>query len=326
PPAPQAEAGAEVVAEVAGSPITMAQLEQSLAAQLSQLERQRRALLEQGLDRLVEERLLTAEAAARGVTTEELLQAEVESKAGEVTDEEARKFYDENQARINRPYDQILPQIKQFLAQNKRQELRDDLVASLRVKHSARILLEVDRIAVAEAGAPARGPAGAPVVLIEFSDFECPFCSRVVPAVQQVEETYGEQVRVVFRQFPLNIHPNAQKAAEASLCAHEQGKFWELHDAMFAAQRELGVEQLKTKAAGLGLDAASFNACLDSGKFAPQVAADLADGQKAGVTGTPAMFVNGRFVSGAVPFETLEKLIDDELSRKGIAPKKAAAK
>jgi protein-disulfide isomerase len=324
-PAAKAEAPTDVVAEVAGQPITRAQLEESLAAQLSQLDRQRRALLEQGLDRLVEERLLGAEAAARGITSEALLQAEVESKAGEVTDEEAKKFFDENQARINRPYDQILPQIKQYLAQNKRQELRDQLVAGLRLKHAARILLEVDRVEVAEAGSPARGPAGAPVVIIEFSDFECPFCSRVVPAIQEVEKTYGDQVRVVFRQFPLNIHPNAQKAAEASLCANEQGKFWELHDAMFAAQRELGVEQLKAKAAGLGLDAAAFGTCLDSGQFAARVAADLADGQKAGVTGTPAMFVNGRFVSGAVPFATLEKLIDDELSRKGIAPKKAAA-
>jgi predicted DsbA family dithiol-disulfide isomerase len=324
-PAQKAESGADVVAEVAGQPITRAQLEESLAPQLSQLDRQRRALLEQGLDGLVEERLLDAEAAARGIPREALLQAEVESKAGEVTDAEAQAFYQENQARINRPYDQILPQIKQFLAQNKRQELRDRLVSGLRVKHSAKILLEVDRIEVAEAGSPSRGPAGAPVVLIEFSDFECPFCSRVVPAIQQVEKTYGEQVRVVFRQFPLNIHPNAQKAAEAALCADEQGKFWELHDAMFASQRELGVEQLKTKATGLGLDATRFNDCLDSGKLAARVASDLADGQKAGVTGTPAMFVNGRFISGAVPFQTLEKLIDDELSRKGIAPKKAAA-
>jgi len=324
-PAAKAEAPTDVVAEVAGKPITRAELEESLAPQLAQLDRQRRGLLEQGIDRLVEDRILAAEAAARGIAVDALLQAEVEAKAGEVTDADARAFYDQNQARIGRPYEQIANQIKQYLGQQKRQDLRDQLVASLRPKYSARILLEVDRIEVAEAGAPARGPAGAPVVIIEFSDFQCPFCSRVLPAIAQVEKVYGDQVRFVYRQFPLNIHPNAQKAAEASLCANEQGKFWQMHDAMFGDQGALAVDQLKAKAAGLGLAADQFNACLDSGKFAAQIAADLSDGQKAGVTGTPALFVNGRFISGAVPFEALAKVIDDELSRKGIAPKKATA-
>ena len=201
---------------------------------------------------------------------------------------------------------------------------RAALISDLRVKHRARVLLEVDRKEVAEAGSPAKGPVGAPVTIVEFSDFECPFCGRIVPTLKQVEEAYGDQVRVVFRQFPLNIHPHAQKAAEASLCANDQGKFWEMHDAMFEKQRELGVDQLKAHAAGLGLDADSFGACLDSGKHAQKVASDMSDGAKAGVNGTPALFVNGRFLNGAVPFEAIAKLVDDELARKGIAPRKAA--
>jgi protein-disulfide isomerase len=324
-PAAKAEAPTDVVAEVAGKPITRAELEQSLAPQLAQLDRQRRGLLEQGLDRLVEDRILAAEAAARGITVDALVKAEIDDKAGEVTDADAKSFYDQNQARIGRPYDQIVPQIKQFLGQQKRQELRDQLVSSLRAKHNVRVLLEVDRAQVAEAGAPARGPADAPVVIIEFSDFQCPFCSRVLPAIAQVEKVYGDQVRFVYRQFPLSIHPNAQKAAEASLCANEQGKFWEMHDAMFADQGGLAVDGLKQKAAAIGLAADQFNTCLDSGKYAARVAADEADGQKAGVNGTPALFINGRFVSGAVPFDALAKIIDDELARKGITPKKAAA-
>jgi protein-disulfide isomerase/uncharacterized membrane protein len=173
-------------------------------------------------------------------------------------------------------------------------------------------------------GGHVKGRPDAPVTIVEFSDFQCPYCSRVVPSIDKVLETYGDQVRVVFRQFPLNsIHPMAQKAAEASLCANEQGKFWELHDAMFANQKALGVDQLKTSAAGLGVNADQFNTCLDGGKYAPKVAADLAEGSTAGVSGTPAMFVNGRFLSGAVPFETLAGFIDDELRRKGITPKKA---
>lgn len=316
---------AQKVAEVAGQPITLAEVEETIAPQLAELDRQRRGLVEQALERVVEDRILAAEAAARGVTVEAFLQSEIEAKAGIVTDAEVTAFYEENQARINRPLEQVQPQIVQFLGQQRREELRGELVSGLRVKHGAKVLLDVDRVEVSVAGAPSKGPADAPVTLIEFSDFECPYCSRVVPAIEEVMSTYGDQVRVVFRQFPLSFHPRAQKAAEASLCANEQGKFWELHDAMFANQRELEVAQLKSKAAALGLDAAAFDACVDSGKYAAQVATDLTDGQRAGVSGTPAMFVNGRFISGAVPFATLAKVIDDELLRKGITPAKKVA-
>jgi protein-disulfide isomerase len=131
-------------------------------------------------------------------------------------------------------------------------------------------------------------------------------------------EKYGDKVRLVFRQYPLGFHPFAQKAAEASLCAHEQGKFWQLHDAMFANQQGLAVDSLKAKAAELGMSAAAFNACLDGGQYADEVQGDMAAGTAAGVSGTPAMFVNGRFISGAVPLEEITKVIDDELRRQGV--------
>lgn len=325
-PAKSADPKAAVVAEVAGKQVTMADLEASVAPQLSQIDRQRQQLLEQALDRLVEEKLFEAEAAALGISKDALVQQEITARAGEVTDAEVAQWYQANQARIgNRPLEQIAPQIKGFLSQQKSQGVREQYVASLRTKHQTRILMDVARIEVAEAGSPAKGPAGAPVTLIEFSDFECPFCSRVVPSVDEVVKNYGDQVRVVFRQFPLNIHPRAQKAAEASLCASEQGKFWQMHDLLFADQKKLEIADLKAKAGSLGVDQAKFDACLDGGKFAAQVTADLNDGQKAGVTGTPAIFINGRFVNGAVPYADLAKIIDDELSRKGIAPRKAAA-
>jgi len=311
-----------VVAEIAGKPVTLAELEEALAPQLASLDRQRQQLLVDGLDGLVEQKLLEAEAASRGLAVEELVRAEVESKAGEVSDAEARAFFDENQARINRPFEQMLPQIKNYLSNQRRAGLRDDLLASLRAKHSMRILLEPVRADVDDPTAPSKGPASAPVTLVEFSDFQCPYCTRVNPAIRQAMEVYGDQLRVVFRQFPLNIHPQAQKAAEASLCANDQGKFWELHDAMFADQRNLAVPQIKEKAAAVGLEAAAFAACLDGDKYAAKVAADLAAGSAAGVNGTPALFVNGRFLSGAVPFEQIAKLVDDELARKGIQPNK----
>jgi protein-disulfide isomerase len=180
------------------------------------------------------------------------------------------------------------------------------------------VLLEPPRTQVAATG-PSKGPDNAPITIVEFSDFECPFCSRVNPTLAQVQQNYGDKVRIVFRQFPLAMHPNAQKAAEASLCAHDQGKFWQMHDLMFAQQKELGVDQLKAKASQLGLDTESFNQCLDSGEYADQVRTDMADGTAAGVSGTPAMFVNGVPISGAVPYEQVAAMIDDELDRKGLS-------
>jgi protein-disulfide isomerase len=161
-----------------------------------------------------------------------------------------------------------------------------------------------------------RGAANAPVTIVEFSDFECPYCGGLFPTLKEVEKNYKDQVRIVYRQFPLTqIHPNAQKAAEASLCANEQDKFWQMHDAMFGDQAALGVDALKQKAAKLSLDTEKFNACLDGSKFAPAIRADIAEGSRLGVSGTPAFFVNGRFYSGNQPYEEIKKVIEDELQR-----------
>ncbi len=317
--APAADKNAPV-AEVNGKTVTMADLETMLAPQLQKLEQQRQQLLEQGLDRLVEQKLMETEAAARGIDVLALQQAEIQAKIGEVTDADVSAWYQENQARVQgRPLEQIAPQIKQFLTQTRGQEVQEAFIKSLRAKYKTRILMDVARTEVAEKGSPSKGgPVGSPVTIIEFSDFQCPFCSRVNPSLAQAKETYGDKLRFVFRQFPLNIHPQAPKAAEAALCANEQGKFWEMHDAMFADQQKLAVADLKATAAKIGLDAGKFDACLDGGSMAAIVARDTADGMAAGVSGTPALFVNGRFINGAVPYEELAKVINDELSRKGI--------
>ena len=169
------------------------------------------------------------------------------------------------------------------------------------------------------AGEPSKGPEDAPVTIVEFSDFQCPFCSRVLPTLRQVEQNYGDRVRLVFKQFPLrNLHPDAQKAAEASLCAHDQGKFWQMHDAMFADQSGLGVPGLEAKASRRsGSTPRSSPSASRPGRYAAAVQEDLDQGGEAGVSGTPAMFVNGRFVSGAVPYEQIAQVIEDELGRQG---------
>jgi protein-disulfide isomerase len=312
-----AAGGTQVLATVDGKPITEADVQAKSAEQFSQLQHEyetnRHQLLESQLEQAIQDRLLDAEAAAKKVNKEQLL---AEIKASDVTDADVDKFYEENKAQIPRPKDQVAPQIKQFLQQRGQAEARQKYFDGLQAKYKVEKKIEPLRTQVADIG-PVRGPATAPVTIVEFSDFQCPYCGRLIPTLDQVKAKYGDKVRIVFRQFPLPMHPNAQKAAEASLCANEQGKFWEMHDAMFKNQQELAVDNLKSKAAALGIKADSFNQCLDSGKYASKVQEDQKAGSAAGVNGTPAMFINGRFLNGAVPLEQITSVIDDELKRKG---------
>jgi protein-disulfide isomerase len=308
----------EVLATVNGKPITETDVfTQSVAefrALKEEYEKNLHDLLEAKLQQLIETRLLEAEAQAAGITSQQVL---ANIKPAEVTDADVDAFFEENKARIPKSKEEIAGQLREYLARQRESEARATFIKSLEEKYKVVITLEPLRVEVAATG-PAVGPANAPVTIVEFTDFQCPFCSRVIPTLEEVRAKYGDKVRLVVRQFPLNIHPNARKAAEASLCANEQGKFRELHDAMFRNQQELAVNLLKSKAAELGMNAEQFNACLDSGKYAGQVEADVRAGEAVGVTGTPALFINGRLVSGAVPLEQVTKVIDDELRRKGV--------
>ena len=159
-----------------------------------------------------------------------------------------------------------------------------------------------------------RGAFKAPVTLVEYSDFECPFCGRAYPTFKKLLTDYSGKVRLVYKHFPLGFHPNAQKAAEASECADEQGKFWEYHDKLFENQPGgYSLDKFKQWAKDLNLKTAKFNDCLDSGKYAGKVQADATDGQKRGVQGTPATFVNGQLVSGAMPYENFQAVVDQAL-------------
>ena len=163
-----------------------------------------------------------------------------------------------------------------------------------------------------------KGDANAPVTIIEWSDFECPFCERfytqTLPSIQKEYIDTG-RVKFVYRDFPLDFHQNAQKAAEAAECADEQGKFWEMHDLLFENGVSGGVSAFKKYASDLGLDTGKFNDCLDSGKMASEIAKDLQDGARAGIRGTPGFIINGQLVSGAQPFENFKQIIDAELAK-----------
>ncbi|PIN75325.1 disulfide bond formation protein DsbA [Candidatus Woesearchaeota archaeon CG10_big_fil_rev_8_21_14_0_10_37_12] len=162
-----------------------------------------------------------------------------------------------------------------------------------------------------------KGNEDAPVTMVEFSDFECPFCTRFFEqTLPQIESEYIEtgKLKLVYRDYPLPFHPQAQKAAEAAECAGEQGKYWEMHDKLFETGVAGGVDSFKKFAKDLGLKTADFNSCLDSDQFADEVQKDMADGSAAGVQGTPGFIINGRLVSGAQPFAAFKQVIDAALA------------
>jgi protein-disulfide isomerase len=312
-----------------GQPITAADIEPIGGANLTNARMQWYNAQRGAVEEAITRRLLEKEAKARNISLAELMKVEVEAKVSPVSPEEQKSFYDANKARYfaNVPEPEALKQIEMGLGQQRMQQRRAEYAQSLRAKANVKMFLDPPRTVVSADDDPARGPADAPVTIIAFSDFQCPYCSRVNPTLARLKDRYGDSIRVVFRDFPiLQIHPQAAKAAEAGACANDQGKFWPMHDLMFANQQSLDVASLKQHAATLGLDAATFEKCLDSGKYADEWKKDSADAEKAGVQSTPAFFINGRPVTGAVPYEQFADVINEELGRanRPIPPEKAA--
>jgi protein-disulfide isomerase len=321
----QAPAGAgAVAATVAGTPIALAEVDDLVRPQLMDLRAREHQLRSQALDALVARALIEKEAAARGITPEALDQAEVAARV-KVTDAELQSVYAANKARLgNKTEAEALEQVRSALTQQRQTERRNAFARELRAKYDVKVLLEPYRVPVELAGAPVRGNPKAPVTIVEFSDFQCPFCVRARPTVNRVREVYGDRVRFAFRHYPLDFHPQAQKAGEAAACAGEQDRFWQMHDRLWENPQKLEVPDLKAHAQALGLDAPAFAGCLDSGRHAGLVERDMQAGQAYGVSGTPAFFVNGRPLIGAQPFEAFQQVIDDELARAAVT--RAASK
>jgi len=306
------------VAVVGGDPISREQLEKHVKAQLIEVENQRYEVLSSGLDDLIATRLFEKEAKARGKTVEQLLAEEVTAKVAAPSDAEVQKVYDDNKAQLGgQTLEQMKSRIVEYLKDQKEGERREAFVKELRQKYPTTISLKAPVVDVATAGRPARGGGeAAPVTIITFSDYECPYCARAEETVARVLKEYGEKVRLVFRNYPLPFHANARSAAEAALCANAQGKFWPFHDKLFAQQASLGLETYKKIAGEVGLDQAKFEQCVAKNEFRTAVDQDMADGAAVGVNGTPAFFINGRMLSGAQPFEKFKEIIEEELARK----------
>jgi protein-disulfide isomerase len=306
---------AEPVATVAGTPISREDLEKHVKPKLVEIENQRYEALSEGLDEMISEQLFEKEAKSRNVTVEQLEATEITAKVAEPSDAEVQKVYDENKSQLgNQTLDQVKPRIVEFLKQQKAGERQQAFVDELKAKYKTTVSLKPPVVEVSAAGRPARGPDKAPITIIEFSDYQCPYCKRAHVTVEQVMQTYGDKVKLVYRDYPLPFHENARPAAEAAACANAQGKFWEYHQKLWGAS-DLSTEKLKAMAGEIGLDQKKFDECLAKQEFKAVIDKDIADGASVGVSGTPAFFINGRMLSGAQPFEKFKEVIDEELAR-----------
>ena len=285
-----------VVATVAGHPITAGVINERLKPIIYKLRLNTYLLEKPALDQIINDLLLLAEANRRNVPPEEIVRTEISEKIHQPTDADVTKFYSENKTAIAGELGAIHNQIAAYLQEQDRQRLERAVSERLRKGANIRLLISEPQSPVQSISVdddPVRGDANAAVTIVEFTDFQCPACAAMQPVLDEVLKSYSNKVRLVVRDFPLALHSNARKAAEAANAAHAQGKFFEYAALLFKRQNALDVPSLKKYASELGLDRARFDAALDSGKYAAEVKHDIDDGQMYGVESTPTIFVNG---------------------------------
>jgi protein-disulfide isomerase len=307
----------EVIAQLNGEKITLADLGkkyEELKRQIFELKEQDYKFKSMYLNNYLEEKLIELEAKKRNISIQELVEAEFRSKVKPVTDQDVLSFAKEK-GLSNEQVNQLKDRIKMLLQGQEENALRKEFAKSLKKTYNVKIYLakparaKVD-IKIRDTD-PVFGNKKAKVTIVEFSDFECPFCGRAAKTIEQLRKDFGEKIKVVFKQFPLSFHPNANRAAQASLCANDQGKFWEYHDKLFASQQALAENNLNAYAKELGLDVKKFTECLKTSKFKTMIDEDIAEGSKGGVSGTPAFFINGELHVGAIDVAALKDIIDD---------------
>jgi protein-disulfide isomerase len=265
------------------------------------------------LDKMLDHLALEKEAKAEHASPDTVLK---QISVAAVSDADVRAFYDTNKSRTKLSYEQLAPRIREYLAAQNNDAAVRAFYRKLRAKYDIVSRLEPFRLQVAPTG-PVRGSPDAAVTVVEFADFQCPYCKEAESTLHALLAKFPNQVRVVFRNLPIpQLHPHALIAAKAGVCARRQGKFWVMHDAMYADQDALDPAGLKGMASRVGLDAKKFDACLSQASTMAVVNADLQAATRLGLTSTPYFFVDGRPLDGAVPLERFETLVDEELQRR----------
>jgi protein-disulfide isomerase len=315
------------LATVNGDSLTLSDLEQKegnhlLQARYSYYQAERKAL-----DDLIDQRLLEQEAQRQGISVDDLVKREIDGKVKDPTEDQLQVYYEGMDSK--EPYDKMRDKILQHIRDSRRAKLLAAYVENLRLKSTVVVELAPPSASVEvsnEAGS--EGNSDAPVQVVEFADYQCPYCQKVNPDLNKLVEQYAGKVSVRYKDFPLPMHPMAEKAAEAARCASEQGKFWEYHNLLFK-DKKLEVSDLKQEAKSLHLEEDKFDQCLDSGRESTSVEKDRQEGVKLGLSGTPSFFINGHFFSGAVDYATLQQMVDQQLnallsSAQEVAPKESS--
>lgn len=316
-PAPAAQVPSagdgEALAKLNGEVITDEEVRKVAGPKIAQAEMELFDVRKAALDQIIDDRLLEAAAKKEGTAKADFLKKSVFDKI-KIEDKEVEKFYNENKAQMQgKSLEGVKGNIRGFLFRDKHQKVYGDLLAGLRKKADLEVLIHAPKVEIEEGDNPAIGPKDAPVKIVEFTDYQCPFCGKARPTVNQILKEYKGKVRYVIRDFPLGFHKDAPKAHEAARCAGEQNKYWDFNKRLFENQREIKEEDLKKYAGEVKLKMDKFNECLSSGKYTAIVRENQEYGEKVGVSGTPAFFVNGRMISGARPFSAFKEIIDDEL-------------
>lgn len=313
---------ASVITTVGGRQITSGMIEERLKPIIYKLRLNYYQLAKQAADAVINDLVLLSEANRRNVPPEELVRKEVSDKVHAPTETEVAKFYEDNKALMSNPLPDVRAQLAAYLQEQDRIRLQNELSTRLRAGANIRYLITEPAVpvqAISVDDDPVRGDASAAVTIVEFTDFQCPSCAAMQPILDEVQKTYGNKVKLVVRDFPLAMHANARKAAEAANAANAQGKFFEYTALLFKRQNELDVASLKKYATELGLDRTRFDAALDGGKYAAEVKHDMDDGEIYGVDSTPAIFVNGVALT-EMSREALRALIDRGLGVAAKAP------
>ena len=311
-----------VVAEIAGRKVTADELAEKEAGKLLQAKYKYYLAERDALEQYIEDQLLELQAKKEGVTLDELYKRHVAINVPEPTEDQLRFYYEGVQT--DESYESARIHIIDTVHQLRTKKARDAYLAELRAQYGVVVELSQPSAHVDVANAQRLGSEQAPVQIIEFADYECPYCQKVNDDLRRLREQFGEQVSLVYKDFPLPSHPLAARAAEAARCAGAQGKFWEFHDALFQTKR-IQVSDLKLQARTLKLDTARFDQCLDGGEQIAVVKKDAQEARRLGLEGTPSFFINGHFMSGSIGYEKLRGTVLQELSGLIAAKKQSAA-
>lgn len=302
------------VATIGNVTVSESELEQAVGTRLTRLMTDVYNVRRGALEELISTKLLESEAARRQITVDELLEIEVAGKITPPDTAEIERVFEGISHRFpGMSREEALADIANSTRDRRMQTRKAEFVRELRDAAGVRVNLQPPRVAVKAEG-PSRGNPDAPVTIIEFSDFECQFCGRAVETLKKIEDKYGNDVRIVFRDYPLPMHRTAKRAAEGAHCANEQGKFWEMHDKLFTKGGAISDSDIFRYAAQIGLDHDRFNACMTSGRFREVWKPSMEEGSRLGVQSTPTFFVNGRLIVGAANLEMFSRVIDEELA------------